>query len=47
MLVDLETGEEITEPGRPGELRIAGPAVFPGYIGGERTSPARSTTTDT
>lgn len=34
MLVDLETGEEITEPGRPGELRIAGPAVFPGYIGG-------------
>ena len=27
-LVDVETGAEITEPGRPGELYIAGPTVF-------------------
>ncbi|MFT4008658.1 MAG: class I adenylate-forming enzyme family protein [Nocardioidaceae bacterium] len=33
-LVDLTTGEEITEPGRPGELRLGGPTVFPGYLGG-------------
>jgi acyl-CoA synthetase (AMP-forming)/AMP-acid ligase II len=33
-LVDLETGEEITEPGRPGELRIDGPTVFAGYLPG-------------
>jgi acyl-CoA synthetase (AMP-forming)/AMP-acid ligase II len=33
-LVDLETGQEITEPGRPGELRIAGPTVFAGYLPG-------------
>jgi len=32
-LVDLESGEEIEEPGRPGELRIAGPSVFGGYLG--------------
>ncbi|KRA26097.1 2,3-dihydroxybenzoate-AMP ligase [Microbacterium sp. Root61] len=30
-LVDLETGEVITEHGRAGELHIAGPHVFPGY----------------
>ena len=30
-LVDLETGEEITEPGRPGELCLWGAAIFPGY----------------
>ncbi len=34
-LVDIETGEEITEPGKIGELRIDGPTVFPGYINGE------------
>ncbi len=34
-LIDLETGLEITEPGRPGELRIGGPMVFPGYVDGE------------
>ncbi|MEO3782036.1 class I adenylate-forming enzyme family protein [Actinocorallia sp. B10E7] len=33
-LVDLETGEEITGPGRPGELRIGGPTVFSGYLAG-------------
>jgi acyl-CoA synthetase (AMP-forming)/AMP-acid ligase II len=33
-LVDLASGEEITEPGRPGELRIKGPTVFAGYLGG-------------
>ncbi|MET7769350.1 class I adenylate-forming enzyme family protein [Nocardia sp. NPDC005366] len=39
-LVDVETGVEITEAGRPGELRIAGPNVFPGYVDGENlTSP--------
>lgn len=32
-LVDLETGEEITGPGRPGELRVASPAVIAGYWG--------------
>ncbi|RAY12800.1 (2,3-dihydroxybenzoyl)adenylate synthase [Actinomadura craniellae] len=35
-LVDTVTGAEITEPGVPGELRIKGPMVFPGYVGGER-----------
>ena len=30
-LADPETGETITAPGRPGELRIAGPNVFGGY----------------
>ncbi|TQL97228.1 acyl-CoA synthetase (AMP-forming)/AMP-acid ligase II [Actinoallomurus bryophytorum] len=33
-LVDLETEEEITEPGRPGELRVDGPTVFAGYLPG-------------
>lgn len=35
-LVDLATGEDITEPGIVGELRIDGPTVFPGYLGGDR-----------
>jgi acyl-CoA synthetase (AMP-forming)/AMP-acid ligase II len=30
-IVDPDTGEEITEPGRPGELLVRGPTVFPGY----------------
>ena len=30
-LVDVDSGEEITEAGRPGELRFAGPTVFSGY----------------
>ena len=30
-LVDLDTGEDITQAGRPGELRFAGPTVFSGY----------------
>ncbi len=30
-LIDAATGEEITEPGRPGEMAISGPTVFPGY----------------
>ncbi|GAA0953349.1 class I adenylate-forming enzyme family protein [Actinocorallia libanotica] len=33
-LVDPATGEEVTEPGVPGELRIKGPTVFPGYLNG-------------
>lgn len=35
-LIDQETGEEITEPGRPGELHIDGPMVFAGYLNGEQ-----------
>ena len=31
-LHDPVTGERVTEPGRPGELRIAGPTVFAGYL---------------
>jgi acyl-CoA synthetase (AMP-forming)/AMP-acid ligase II len=31
-IVDPVTGQEITEPGVPGELRIKGPGVFPGYL---------------
>ncbi len=34
-LVDVETGEEVREAGRPGELRLIGPTVFAGYLGGE------------
>lgn len=33
-LVDQETGEVVTEAGKPGELHISGPMVFPGYLGG-------------
>ena len=33
-LVDLQTGEDITENGRPGELRVSSPTVFAGYWGG-------------
>ncbi len=32
-LVDLETGEDIVEPGRPGELRVSSPAIIAGYWG--------------
>jgi acyl-CoA synthetase len=31
-IVDVDTEEEITEPGIPGELRIKGPSVFAGYL---------------
>ncbi|GAA4869072.1 class I adenylate-forming enzyme family protein [Pseudonocardia benzenivorans] len=30
-LVDVESGDEVTQPGRPGELRVAGPTIFSGY----------------
>ena len=30
-LVDVDSGEEITEPNHPGELKIRGPGVFSGY----------------
>jgi acyl-CoA synthetase (AMP-forming)/AMP-acid ligase II len=30
-LVDLETGEDIEEAGRPGEIRFSGPTIFSGY----------------
>jgi acyl-CoA synthetase len=31
-LVDPVTGEEITEPGRQGEMAVRGPSIFPGYF---------------
>lgn len=31
-LVDLDTGEDIQEPGRVGELRFQGPTIFSGYF---------------
>lgn len=31
-LVDMETDDEITEPGRQGELRFSGPTIFSGYL---------------
>lgn len=31
-LVDLATGEEVTEAGRPGEMAVRGPSMFPGYF---------------
>ena len=31
-LVDAETGEDIDASGRPGELRVKGPALFQGYF---------------
>jgi acyl-CoA synthetase (AMP-forming)/AMP-acid ligase II len=30
-LVDPESGEDIDAPGKPGELRVKGPAIFSGY----------------
>jgi acyl-CoA synthetase (AMP-forming)/AMP-acid ligase II len=33
-VIDPDSGEEITERGRPGELCIAGPGVFDGYLAG-------------
>lgn len=38
-LVDTTTGEEITEPGRRGEMRIDGPTIFAGYLAGTGTDP--------
>lgn len=31
-LVDLESGDDIADVGRPGELRFTGPTVFDGYL---------------
>ena len=31
-LVDPETGDEVLERGRPGEMQITGPSVFDGYF---------------
>lgn len=36
-LIDQETGDEITEPGKPGELYIDGPMVFAGYLNGDES----------
>jgi acyl-CoA synthetase (AMP-forming)/AMP-acid ligase II len=30
-LVDMQTGQEVTEPGRPGEMRLKGASIFSGY----------------
>ncbi|WP_246843460.1 class I adenylate-forming enzyme family protein [Allokutzneria sp. NRRL B-24872] len=38
-LVDPVSEREITEPGRVGELRVAGPTVFPGYLLGTGDDP--------
>ncbi|MFI5915894.1 class I adenylate-forming enzyme family protein [Dactylosporangium sp. NPDC051541] len=35
-LVDPATGDEVTAPGVPGELRLKGPTVFAGYLHGDR-----------
>lgn len=35
---DLDSGEEITEPGRPGELHISGPQLFARYLNPETLS---------
>lgn len=32
-LVDADTGEEIDQPNRPGELRLRSPSIFMGYFG--------------
>lgn len=37
-LVDLETEHDITEPGKPGELRFQGAATFGGYWENEETT---------
>lgn len=33
-LIDRDTGEEVVEPGRAGELYLKGPGVFSGYVDG-------------
>ena len=33
-IVDVDSGEEITAAGRAGELRVSGPTIFAGYLGG-------------
>ncbi|HEX7660594.1 MAG TPA: class I adenylate-forming enzyme family protein [Pseudonocardiaceae bacterium] len=38
-LVDTTTGEEITRPGQRGEMRIAGPTIFAGYLDGTGDDP--------
>ena len=38
-LVDPDTGEEVTEPGRPGELRLKGRACSPGTCTAPLASP--------
>lgn len=37
-LIDVESGEEIDEPGRPGELRLKGPSLFAGYLDAEHVA---------
>ena len=38
-LVDTTTGEEITRPGQRGEMCIAGPTIFAGYLDGTGDDP--------
>jgi acyl-CoA synthetase (AMP-forming)/AMP-acid ligase II len=42
-IVDPETGEEIVEPGRPGELQVSGATVFDGYFKSPEMSAAAFT----
>jgi cyclohexanecarboxylate-CoA ligase len=44
-LVDPESGAEILEPGKPGEMQISGPTVFDGYFRAPQVT-AQSFTTD-
>src|SRR6185369_12888492 len=37
-LIDPDTGEEVTEPGRPGELYLRGPSLFAGYLDAARVA---------
>jgi acyl-CoA synthetase (AMP-forming)/AMP-acid ligase II len=42
-ILDLASGAEILEPGKPGELVVRGPTVFSGYLGPEELTRAAFT----
>jgi acyl-CoA synthetase (AMP-forming)/AMP-acid ligase II len=44
-LIDPETGREVLEPGRPGEMQVRGPVVFDGYFAAPQIT-AQSFTAD-
>ncbi|MEV4319127.1 class I adenylate-forming enzyme family protein [Actinocrispum sp. NPDC049592] len=37
-LIDPDTGDEVTEPGKPGELYLKGPSLFAGYLPASRAA---------